>query len=176
VASFDNQSHPGSSEHPSGSSPLVRIIHYAVVAALVVGGLVYWMMKPPSLNPMADSRSAEAMALVQTHRAQDAPTLRQAIDAHVRSLETQGKGVRSGEWRVEQESPETYRVSIIVREEGSRTWFEREYLWRVHVPKRAVEAITLPAAELMPMNSGNGLVSPGERSRATDRPLEVRPG
>ena len=48
----------------------MRIIHYAVVAVLVLGMLYYFWVKPPSLNPIADRRSAEALALVQTHRDQ----------------------------------------------------------------------------------------------------------
>jgi hypothetical protein len=139
-----------STESPSGRSSLVALLHYLVIGALIVGGLAYWMLKPRSLNPMADSRSAEVMALVQTHRAQGAPTLRQAIDARAQSLQAQGKGVRVGEWRIERETPETYLVRIIIREEGSRTWFEREYLWRVNLPKRSVEPLTLAATDLMP--------------------------
>jgi len=166
----------GSAGERPGSSPLVKLIHYALMAIILGGSLIYWMVKPKSLNPMADSRSAEAMALVQTHRALQAPTLRQAIDAHVQRLQAQGKGVRPGEWRVEEESPEIYRVSIIVREEGSRTWFEREYLWRVHLPRRIIDPITIPAADLMPVTIPEGPGSPGRRPPATDRPAETQPG
>jgi hypothetical protein len=139
-----------SAESRHGSSSLVKTLHYVVIGLLVLGGLGYWMLKPRSLNPMADSRSAEVMALVQTHRAQAAPTLRHAIDDRVQRLQAQGRGVRAGEWRVEQETPDTYLVRIIIREEGSRSWFEREYLWRVNLPKRTVEGMTLSAVDLMP--------------------------
>ena len=149
-SSADSPPPADSTASPSSHSSLVKILHYAVIGLLVAGGLAYWMLKPPSLNPMADSRSAEAMALVQTHRAQGAPTLRQAIDERAHALQAQGKGARVGEWRVEQETPETYLVRIIIREEGSRTWFEREYLWRVHLTKRSVEPLTLAATDLMP--------------------------
>jgi hypothetical protein len=151
MVSFD--SHAARSPAEQRSSALTKILHYGVAALLVGGGVLYWWIKPASLNPMADPSSAEAMALVQTHRALQAPTLRQAIDEQVRRLESQGKGVRPGEWRVEQESPEAYVVSIIVREEGARTWFEREYRWRVHLPTRAVVAATMAAEDLMPQNS-----------------------
>lgn len=139
-----------SAESRQGSSSLVKILHYVVIGLLIAGGLGYWVFKPRTLNPMADSRSAEVMALVQTHRAQGAPTLRHAIDERVQSLHAQGKGVRAGEWRVEQETPDIYLVRVIIREEGSRSWFEREYLWRVNLPTRTVKAITLAAEDLMP--------------------------
>ena len=44
----------------------VKIIHYAAVAVLVLGVLYYLWMKPPSLNPLADRRSADALAMVQS--------------------------------------------------------------------------------------------------------------
>ena len=62
----------------------MKIIHYAVVAVLVLGVLYYLWMKPPSLNPIGDSRAAEALALVQTHRAQGYSTILQAMTEHVR--------------------------------------------------------------------------------------------
>jgi len=68
----------------------VKGIHYAVVAVLVLGVLYYLWTKPPSLSPMADHRAAEALTLVQTHRAQGYPTILQAMTEHVRSMsETQ---------------------------------------------------------------------------------------
>jgi hypothetical protein len=149
-SSADSPPPAESAASPSGHYSLVKILHYAVIALLVVGGLAYWMLKPRSLNPMADRRSAEVMALVQTHRAQGAPTLRQAVDERAQALRAHGKGVRVGEWRVEQEAPEAYLVRIIIREEGSTTWFEREYIWRVNLTKRSVEPLTLAATDLMP--------------------------
>ena len=57
-----------------------KVIHYAVLLLLVVGGLVYWWMKPPGINPITDPRAAEALALVQTHRAAGYPTILQAFN------------------------------------------------------------------------------------------------
>jgi hypothetical protein len=108
------------------------------------------MWKPASLNPMADARAAEAMALVQTHRAQHTPTLLQAVTDRVRAIAAQGRGVRLGEWRVERQAEEAYLVHVIIREEGTKQWFEREYTWRVDLGKRSVQAISLPAMDLMP--------------------------
>src|SRR2546423_5868605 len=56
-------------------------------------------MKPPSVNPVADSRAAEALALVQTHRAQGYPTILQAMTEHVRSMSERNQVARLGEWR-----------------------------------------------------------------------------
>jgi hypothetical protein len=163
VDRFDNQPMVGPTEHRSESSRLTKILHYGVAALLLAGAVLYWWMQPPGANPMADPASAEAMALVQTHRALQAPTLRQAIDAQVRRLGSEGKGVRTGQWRVTRESPEIYVVDIIVREQGSRTWFEREYRWRVHLPSRAVTPITMAAADLMPNPAGQSTAEPTVR-------------
>jgi hypothetical protein len=50
------------------SFTMVKIIRYAVMAILVLGALYYVLPKPPSVNPIVDSRAAEALALVQNHR------------------------------------------------------------------------------------------------------------
>ena len=68
-----------------------KIIHYAVVGILVIGGGLYWLLKPASVNPLSDPRAAEAMALVQTHRALGAPSIRQAIDQHLRRFNSENK-------------------------------------------------------------------------------------
>ena len=122
----------------------------------MIGGLAYWLLKPPALNPMADAQAAEAMALVQTHQAQRAPTLRQALTDRVQALTARGQGVRLGEWRVEREHGDVYLVKIFLREEGTKQWFEREYIWRVDLSSRSVVALTLPAADLMPVEPALG--------------------
>ncbi len=150
----DGKPAPLSSEPDSSSSSLSRVIHLAVLALLVAAGLAYWLLKPAGLNPMADARAAEAMALVQTHRAQHAPTLLQAVTEQARSIESQGRGVRLGEWRVERQAEDVYLVRVIIREQGTKQWFEREYLWRADLGKRAIQAVSLPAMDLMPPGSG----------------------
>ena len=149
-----NDNLPLTANTPEGSQKarsLAGTIHYAVVGLALVGGLAYWVLKPPSVNPMADPRAAEAMALVQTHRAQGAPTLRHAITQRVQSIAARGQGVRLGEWRVERQNEDIYLVKIDVREQGTRQWFEREYIWRVNVSKRSVAAFSMPAEDLMPL-------------------------
>lgn len=143
-------SHTGGAERPSWS----RLLHYAAALLLVVGGAAYWWVKPPSLNPMADPQAAEAMALVQTHRALDAPTILQAINDRVKRRAERGLGVRLDQWRVKKEGPNTYLVQVIIREEGTNQWYEREYVWRVNLARRSVEPASLPATDLMPPSSG----------------------
>jgi len=132
---------------------VVKLLHYMVVGLLLLGGLAYWFLKPPALNPMADAQAAEAMALVQTHKAQRAPTLRQALTDRVQVLAARGQAVRLGEWRVEREQGDVYLVKIFLREQGTKQWFEREYTWRVDLGTKSVVALTVPAADLMPAES-----------------------
>jgi hypothetical protein len=152
-------------DRPPGASPFVTTVHHAVVALLIVGGVVYWAMKPPTANPMADPRAAEAMALVQTHRAREAPTLRQALTNRVQGMASRGKGVRMGEWTVEKKRDDLYVVKIFVREEGSQggglRWFERDYEWQVDVNKQAVIPMSSPAEDLMPLGMSGPLTRGG---------------
>ena len=151
---------PHSASH---SFPWVRIIHYAILGLLVIGGLMYWALKPPVLNPMSDPMAAEAMALVQTHRARHASTLRQAIADRVQVLSARGQGVRLGEWTVERQQDHIYVVKIWIREQVTRGWFEREYVWKVNVAEKMVVPLTIAASDLMP----------GEADGET--PSELRP-
>jgi hypothetical protein len=127
------------------------LIHYAVVGVLVLGGLFYLWTQPPSLNPMADKRAAEALALVQTHRALGAPTILQAMNEHVRSMKERGQGVRLGEWRVKQVEGDVYEIRIQLRDQSvSGQWFEREFIWHAHLNLKKVNAASLPADGVTP--------------------------
>ena len=106
--------HSSASSAPSSFS-MVKIIRYAVVAVLVLGAIYYLWMKPPSLNPMADRRAVEALALVQTHRAQGYPTILQAMTEHVRSMNERNRVARLGEWRVKQVEGDLYEIRIQLR-------------------------------------------------------------
>ena len=129
----------------------MRIIHYAVVAVLVLGTLYYFWVKPPSLNPIADRRSAEALALVQTHRALGYPTILQAMTEHVRSMSDRNRVARLGEWRVKQVEGDQYEIRIQVRDQGTTgQWFEREFIWHADVALKKVNAASLPADGVTP--------------------------
>jgi len=129
----------------------VKIIHYVVVAVLVLGVLYYLWMKPPSLNPIADSRAAEALTLVQTHRAQGYPTILQAMTEHVRSMNERNRGARLGEWRVKQLEGDQYEIRVQLRDQGvTGQWFEREFIWHADLASKKVNAASLPADGVTP--------------------------
>ncbi|MEC4890010.1 MAG: hypothetical protein RI101_08105 [Nitrospira sp.] len=135
----------------SRSSSLVKTLHYAVVAVLVFGGVAYVWMKPPALNPMADKRAAEALALVQTHQALGFPTILQAMNEHVRAKKERGEGVRLGEWRVKQVEGDLYEIRVQLRDQSvSGQWFEREFIWHAHLGVKKVNAASLPADGVTP--------------------------
>ena len=103
------QNHSSASS-ASSSFSLVKIIQYAAVAVLVLGALYYLWLKPPSVNPITDRRSAEALALVQSHRAQGYPTILQAMTEHVRSMSERNRVARLGEWQVKQVEGDLYEI------------------------------------------------------------------
>jgi len=143
----DDMSEDGTSARLSPT----KVIHYAVVAVLALGGLFYVWTELPSLNPIPDQREAEALALVQTHRALGFPTILQAMNEHVRSMKERGQGVRLGEWRVKQVEEDVYEVRVQLRDQSVRgQWFEREFIWRAHLNLKKVNAASLPADGVTP--------------------------
>ena len=129
----------------------MKIIHYAVVAVLVLGALYYLWMKPPSLTPMADRRAAEALTLVQTHRAQGYSTILQAMTEHVRSMSERNRVARLGEWRVKRVEGDLYEVRIQLRDQGTTgQWFEREFIWHADLALKKVNAASLAADGVTP--------------------------
>ena len=129
----------------------MKIIHYAVMSVLVLGALYYLWMKPPSQNPLADHRAAEALALVQTHRAQGYPSILQAMTEHVRSMSERDRVARLGEWRVKQLEGDLYEVRILLRDQGvTGQWFEREFVWHADLVLKKVNAASLPADGVTP--------------------------
>jgi len=148
----------------------VKIIHYAVVAVLVLGVLYYLWMKPPSLNPIVDSRAAEALALVQTHRAQGHPTILQAMTEHVRSMSERNQVARLGEWRVKQVEGSQYEIRVWLRDQGATgQWFEREFIWHADLALKKVNAASLPADGVTPKEPDS------EQAGSPTPPLPVGP-
>jgi hypothetical protein len=90
---------------------MVKILHYVVLAVILLGALFYIWTKPPTINPMIDRRGADALAMVQTHRALGYPTILQAMTEHVRSMKDRGLNARLGEWRVKQVDGDMKRVN-----------------------------------------------------------------
>ena len=132
---------------------IVKIIHYAiaVMVVLALGAFYYLWMKPPSLNPAPDRRAAEALALVQTHRALGYPTILQAMTEHVRSMSDRNRVARLGEWRVKQLEGDLYEIRIQLRDQGvTGQWFEREFIWHADLLLKKVNAASLPADGVTP--------------------------
>jgi hypothetical protein len=129
----------------------VKIIHYAVVAVLVLGAVYYLWMKPPSLNPIPDSRAAEALALVQSHQALGYPTIREAMTEHVRSMSERNRVARLGEWRVKYVAGDQYEIRVQLRDQGVLgQWFEREFIWHADLSSKRVNAASLAADGVTP--------------------------
>lgn len=142
---------PDVSSPPEARPSLVKILHYAVVGILAIGILYYLWATPPSLNPVADKRAAEALALVQTHQAQGYPTILQAMNEHVRAKRERGEGVRLGEWRVLQVDPDLYEIRVSLRDQSKTgQWFEREFIWHANLTTKRVNAASLPADGVTP--------------------------
>src|SRR5262249_62404385 len=117
----------------------------------ILGGFYYMRAAPPLLKPMADQRAGEALALVPTHRALGYPTILQAMNEHVRSMKERGRGVRLGEWRVNQADGDLYEIRVQLRDEGERgQWFEREFIWHADLASKKVNAACLPPDRLHP--------------------------
>src|SRR5207244_13199651 len=68
---------------PSPRARTMVWLEWGGVVLLLVGVAAYLIWKP--LDPMADPRAAQALALVQTHPALTPPSIRQAIDAIVKA-------------------------------------------------------------------------------------------
>jgi hypothetical protein len=129
----------------------VKIIHYAVVAVLLLGVVYYLWLKPPSVSPILDSRASEALAMVQTHRAQGYPTILQAMTEHVRSMSDRNRVAKLGEWRVKQVEGDQYEIRVWLRDQGATgQWFEREFIWHADLSSKRVNAASLPADGITP--------------------------
>ena len=129
----------------------MKIIQYAIVGVLLLGVFYYLWMRPPSLSPILDSRAAEALALVQTHRAQGYPTILEAMTEHVRSMSDRNRVARLGEWRVKQVEGDQYEIRVWLRDQGATgQWFEREFIWHADLSSKRVNAASLPADGVTP--------------------------
>ena len=135
---------------------MVKFIRYAVLAVLMLGAMYYVWLQPPSMNPIVDSRAAEALALVQTHRALGYPTILEAMTEHVRSMRERNLGTRLGEWRVKQVEGDLYEIRVQQRDQGvTGQWFEREFIWHADLASKKVNAASLAADGVTPKDERN---------------------
>ena len=125
-------------------------LEWGAVVVLLVGVAAYLIWKP--LDPMADPRAAQALALVQTHVSKLAPTIRQAIDAIVKANQKGDRTPVVGNWIVRADEPNGYLVRVVVRLPGDEKhqWVEWEFLWRVRLSPQTVIPLSRPAVEIMP--------------------------
>lgn len=117
---------------------------------LLVGGVAGYLLWKP-LDPMGDPQAARALALVQTHPARSAPSIRQAIDEVIKANRTTERSPSIGEWSVRSDEGASYLVRVVVRLPGDQKnrWVEWEYLWRVRLSPPAVIPLSRPAVEVM---------------------------
>ena len=133
------------------SLTMVKLLRLAALTLLLSGVLYYLWMKPPSLNPVVEGRGAEALALVQNHRAQGYPTILEALTEHVRSMSERNRVARLGEWRVKQVEGDLYEIRIQLRDQGATgQWFEREFIWHADLALKKVNAASLAADGITP--------------------------
>jgi hypothetical protein len=125
-------------------------LEWGAVVLLLGGVAAYLIWKP--LDPMADPRAAQALALVQTHPAREAPTIRQAIDAIVKASRKGDRTPLVGDWTVRADEQDGYLVRVVVRLPGDEQprWVEWDYLWRVGLSPQTVMPLSRPALEIMP--------------------------
>ena len=135
---------------PSPRARTMVWLEWGAVALLFVGVAAYLIWKP--LDPMADPRAAHALALVQTHPARTATSIRQAIDAIVKANRKGDRTSVVGDWTVRNDERNGYLVRVVVRLPGDemRRWVEWEYLWRVRLSPPTVIPLSRPAVEIMP--------------------------
>src|SRR6185295_1094411 len=140
------------SGHPAPvSSTIVKLLRLTALALLLSGIVYYLWMKPPSLNPIVEGRSAEALALVQNHRAQGYPTILEALTEHVRSMGERNRVARLGEWRVKPVEGDLYEIRVQLRDQGTTgQWFEREFIWHADLALKKVNAASLAADGITP--------------------------
>src|SRR3989449_3456056 len=124
-------------------------LEWGAVVLRFVGVAAYLIWKP--LDPMTDPRAAQAVALVQTHPARTAPSIRQAIDAIVKANRRGDRTSVVGDWTVRNDERNGYLVRVVERLPGDdmRRWVEWEYLWRVRLCSPSVVPLSPPAVEFI---------------------------
>ena len=128
------------------------LIGFGFLAVLIVAGFVFSRPQGGTPDVPDDPEAHEALELVRSHPARNAPTLEDAINQYVETLTAQGTSLHRGEWQVGKERPGVYAVRMIVREKGFNEWIEREFAWRVTLKDKTVRVISLAAIHFMPFH------------------------
>ena len=119
---------------------------------LIIVGFVFSRPQVGTPDIPDEPEAHEALELVRSHPARNAPTLEDAINAYVEELKAQGTPLHRGEWQVGKERPGVYAVRMLVREKGFNEWIEREFAWRVTLKDKTVRVISLAAIHFMPFH------------------------
>jgi hypothetical protein len=129
-----------------------RILGYLLGIGLLSLLLVYFNTKSSEPQLPDDPRAFEALNMVKDHHSRQGGTIEQAVAQLLEDMEKQGKPYHKGVWRVANQAPNTFVVSLLIREKGETGWIERDYAWRVNVKEKWIRVITLPATHLMPLH------------------------
>lgn len=128
------------------------LIGFGILALLIVAGFMFSRPEGGTPDVPDDPEAHEALELVRSHPARNAPTLEDAINQYVEELSAQGTPLHQGEWQVGKERPGVYAVRMLVREKGFNEWIEREFAWRVTLKDKTVRVISLAAIHFMPFH------------------------
>ena len=129
-----------------------RVLGYVLGILILSLLLVYFNMKSGEPELPNDPRALEALNLVREHPSRQSGNIEQAINQLLDNMADKGKPFHKGNWRVASSAPDTFVVSLLIREKGETGWIERDYAWRVNVKEKWIRVITLPAQHLMPFH------------------------
>ncbi|MCZ6799540.1 MAG: hypothetical protein O7F12_03545 [Nitrospirae bacterium] len=125
---------------------------YIIVGFFICAGLASQFITPTKIVVPEDPLAEEALNLIKAHPARQSPSIDMAIQEIAKDLKNRGKFVHLGEWRVAKEAEGTYMVSILIKEQGTTEWIERDYAWRVDTRDKSLRIVTLPATHIMPFH------------------------
>lgn len=129
-----------------------NLIWFGILGVLIVVGFLFSRPQGGTPDIPDDPEAYEALELVRSHPARNAPTLEDAINLYVEELTAKGTPLRQGEWQVGKERDGVYAVRMLVREKGFDEWIEREFAWRVTLKDKTIRVISLAAIHFMPFH------------------------
>ena len=160
-----------------GPAGLRRFLGLGALVLLIIAGFLFSRPEGGTPDVPDDPGAHEALELVRSHPARNAPTLEEAINRYVEALHAQGTSLHQGEWQVGKERDGVYAVRMLVREKGFNEWIEREFAWRVTLKDKTVRVISLAAIHFMPFHELPPLPHPDQISGALmESSLEMQPG
>lgn len=129
-----------------------RVLGYILGIVILSLLLVYFNTKSSEPELPDDPQARVALQMVKGHPSRQAANIEEAINHILEEMENKGQSFHKGVWRVATLTPDTFVVSLLIREKGETGWIERDYAWRVNVKENWIRVITLPATHLMPFH------------------------